>query len=67
MPSLKIGAEQWGNIEKPFGDARATRAWVGPAVSWAPSTKLWITSTAGFGLTDAADAFLVRFLIGVGL
>lgn len=67
MPALKVGGELWGHFEKPFGDERITAAWAGPAVSWAPSTKLWITSTAGFGLTDAADAFLVRFLIGVGL
>lgn len=67
MPALKLGAEMWGHVEAPFKDSRTTLAWVGPAVSWAPSPKLWITSTAGFGLTDSADAFLVRFLIGVGL
>lgn len=67
MPALKVGAEAWAHIERPFDDTRELLAWVGPAVSWAPSTKLWITTTAGFGITDAADAFLVRFLIGVGL
>lgn len=63
VPQLKLGAENWGerNSEKNI------ESWVGPAVSWAPSTKFWATATAGFGLTEYSADLVVRFLLAVGL
>jgi len=63
-PRWKVGAETFG--AHPFAE-KVTEAWVGPAVSWAPSAKLWVASTAAFGLTDASDAFALRFVLGIGL
>ena len=67
VPQLKVGGETFGTIHEPFDDARFVQAWVGPAVSWAPSTRLYLTVTPAFGLTDESDKFLVRFLLGLGL
>ncbi len=64
-PAWKIGAETWGDFEAEHTDEIAASA--GPALSWAPSAALWVTATAGFGLTDHADAFSVRAIIGFGL
>ncbi len=64
-PAWKLGAETWGNFEAEHTDAIAASA--GPAVSWAPSQALWVAATAGWGLTDSADAFSVRAVIGLGL
>lgn len=66
MPQLKLGGETWGEAPK-VADKRQTFAWAGPAVSWAPSTRLWITGSAGFGLTDRSDDLVARFVISVGL
>jgi len=66
-PVLKLGGETWGAVIKPGSDDQAVEAWIGPSISWAPSPKLWVTGTAGFGLTDDSDEFLVRILIGLGL
>jgi len=64
-PRIKLGAESWGGFEAEAADQVA--ASVGPAVSWAPADSLWVSVTAGFGLTDTADDFSVRALIGLGL
>lgn len=64
-PSFNVGAETWGALVKVGRDDQFLEAWAGPTVSWAPATKLWVTSTAGFGFTDDSDRFLVRFLIGI--
>ena len=45
----------------------AHAAWAGPAVSWAPSTRLWVAGTAGFGLNDRSADLVARFVISVGL
>ncbi|MBP6632931.1 MAG: hypothetical protein KBG28_18030 [Kofleriaceae bacterium] len=65
-PKVKVGAEVWGKLEHPFDDAELVTS-AGPAVSWAPSTKLWVTGTAGVGLTEAADDLVVRFILALGL
>lgn len=64
-PAWKVGAETWGDFEAEHTDEIAASA--GPALSWAPSSRLWVSTTAGWGLTDHADAFSVRVLIGLGL
>ncbi len=64
-PRWKVGAESYGGFELEAPDEVAASA--GPAVSWAPSPSLWVTTTAGFGLTDQADAFSVRAILGLGL
>lgn len=66
IPQLKIGGETWGEAPK-VGDKREPFAWAGPAVSWAPSTRLWITGSAGFGLNDRSDDLVARFVMSVGL
>jgi hypothetical protein len=65
-PRWKIGAESWGQLEAFEGEA-GYQAWAGPALSWAPSPKVWITSTAGFGLTKNGDDFNFRLLLGLSL
>lgn len=62
-PTLKLGAETWGGFEAEEIDEAAASA--GPALSWAPSSSLWIATTVGFGLNDNADRFSVRGLIGM--
>ena len=64
-PAWKLGAETWGDFETEHTDEIAASA--GPAVSWAPTQALWVTTTAGWGLTDHADAFSVRAILGLGL
>lgn len=65
-PKLKIGAETFGAVTSPFSDA-VVEAFAGPSVSWAPSHKVWIATTAAFGLTTDTDAFLLGFIIGLGI
>ena len=64
-PAWKVGAESWGAFEAEEIDQAA--GWAGPAASWAPSAGLWVTATAGFGLTDTSDKFVVSGLIGLNL
>lgn len=64
-PAWKLGAETWGDFEAEHPDELA--ASVGPALSWAPSPNLWVSTTAGFGVTDEAAAFSVRAILGLGL
>lgn len=66
VPQLKVGAETWGQRE-PDGDKKVVYAWAGPAASWAPSTRFWVTGTCGLGLTDRSDDLVVRLLLSVGL
>jgi len=65
-PTWKLGAESWGGFEPGEVD-ESLSAYAGPAVSWAPSTSLWVTTTAGFGLNDNSDKFSLRALIGLAL
>ncbi len=62
-PEIKLGAETWAGFEIEHPDELA--ASVGPAMSWAPSSGLWITTTAGFGVTEYADDVSVRAIIGL--
>lgn len=64
-PTWKVGAESWGGFE--VEEPEELSAWAGPAASWAPSEKLWITATAGFGLTDESDRFVASGLLGFNL
>jgi len=71
LPEIKLGAEVWGELEEEITDTgeeeRELEATAGPAVSWAPATSLWVTSTVGFGLTEGADDLSVRVLLGMHL
>jgi hypothetical protein len=66
-PQWKLGAETWGAVEDAFKDGSTTEAWAGPALSWAPADKFWITATAGMGLTEHSDDAVVRFIAALGL
>jgi hypothetical protein len=68
-PRFKIGAETWG-----LHDSGGSRWAVGPALSFAPSPKLWLVANVGFGLADkvASDdfsgaAFSGRIVMGLSL
>src|SRR5438132_1615254 len=58
----RLGGETWGHR----GEG-TTIAAAGPAISVAPSSNLWLTITAGFGITDAAAAFVRRALLEIAL
>ena len=61
-PKVRFGAETWGMHED-----GATQASAGPAIGLAPSSKLWLAVTAGFGITDAAPAFSGQLVMGLSL
>ncbi|MBL0214474.1 MAG: hypothetical protein IPQ07_11360 [Myxococcales bacterium] len=61
-PKFKLGAETWGQLEE-----SELYLSVGPAMSFAPSSNFWLTLTTGFGLTDEAEAFSARAIIGIEL
>jgi hypothetical protein len=63
VPAFHIGAETFG--ERNEDDT--VHAWIGPALSWAPSPKLWVTASAGFGLTSTSDDLLVRLVFGISI
>jgi len=65
MPEWKVGVESWGGFEVEHTDE--VSAAVGPSVSWAPASTLWIATTAGFGVTEFTDDFSVRAIIGMDL
>lgn len=49
--SLKVGAETWGGFEVETPDEAAVSA--GPALSWAPSPSMWITTMWASASTTA--------------
>ncbi len=59
---VRIGAETWGQLEESELYLSA-----GPALSLSPSSNFWVTMTAGFGLTDEAEAFSARAIVGIEL
>lgn len=59
---LKLGAETWGTFEESELEWSA-----GPALSAQPAGSLWLALTAGFGISDSADAFSARAIIGIAL
>jgi len=63
VPAFHIGAETFGERNE---DA-TIHAWAGPAVSWAPSPKLWVTAFVGFGLTNNSEDFLGRLVLGISM
>lgn len=64
-PTWRVGAETYGGFE--FEEPGDVAASLGPSVSWGASHDAWITATAGFGLTDHANAFDARVIIGLEL
>ncbi|MBA3458573.1 MAG: hypothetical protein H0T46_01320 [Deltaproteobacteria bacterium] len=62
-PKVRIGAETWGARVVEGGlDVSA-----GPAVNLSPASNFWLTITGGFGITDEADAFAARAIVGIEL
>ena len=59
-------AQTWADFELTELD-ETFATWAGPAVSWAPTAALWVTTTAGFGLNDRADKLSVRAIFGLSL
>jgi len=64
-PTWTVGAESWGDVDVEHTDRYQT--WAGPALSWAPSSRLWVTATGGFGLNDRSDRFTLRGVVGLAL
>lgn len=60
----KLGAETWGWV---VDELDVVEASAGPAVSWQPTSRLWVTVTAGFGLDDDTDRLDVRGIVGLAL
>lgn len=60
VPKLRVGAETWGGRSKSL-----TRTEVGPTLAIAPSPRLWLAVTAGFGVNDASDAFSGQLIVGL--
>lgn len=61
-PKVRLGAETWGQEAN-----EALAISVGPAIGVTLSPKTWIAVTAGAGVTESADAFNARAIIGLGL
>lgn len=66
IPALKLGAETFGSV-KSLGDQNDVFWWIGPSAGWAPSPKLWAAATAAVGLTDAAENFRMRIILGINI
>jgi hypothetical protein len=60
VPELHVGVENWGSRSDGL-----TRAEVGPTIAIAPSPRLWLAVTAGFGVNDASDAFSGQLIVGL--
>lgn len=69
-PPIKVGAEVYGELEEEVSatgdESHELVAMAGPAVSWAPSPKLWLASTVAFGVTEAAADLEVRAILSLG-
>lgn len=61
-PKLRLGGELFG-----FAEEGEVGLAIGPAISLALSSNFWIAATGAFGLTDEADAFRARAIIGIEL
>ena len=59
-PKLNAGVETFGAFD-------SSQASVGPALALAPSSKLWLTLTAAFGLTDETPELAARAILGIEL
>jgi hypothetical protein len=60
VAKLHVGVETWGSHSDGL-----TRTEVGPAIGVAPSSRLWLAVTAGFGVNDASDAFSGQLIVGL--
>jgi hypothetical protein len=65
VPELKLGAESFGTKRVKGGDT--SLAWLGPAISWAPTKRAWLTLGISFGLTQAAIDLRTDAVIGMTL
>ena len=65
VSELKAGLEAFGSSR--LNGASRTLAWIGPSVSWAPTSRAWIAANAGFGLTDASIDLRQQVIIGLVL
>ena len=61
-PELKLGVEAWGYIDD---DLRPLS--VGPVANWFPTSNFWLTFGASFGLTDDAENYVFRAILGLEL
>lgn len=69
-PAVKLGAETFGKSESEDDGGLETKVWAGPAISFAAGTDgvlrgIWATVAAGAGLTDEADPFYGRLIVGL--
>jgi hypothetical protein len=69
-PAWLVGAELFGKAEKDEMGGIMNRSWAGPAISWAGSghgalAGVWVTLAGGAGLTDGADAYYARAIVGL--
>jgi hypothetical protein len=64
-PAFTAGGEIFGELE-PGEDERELVLAAGPALSWAPASSLWVSSTLAFGIEHAAELEL-RILLGLHL
>jgi hypothetical protein len=65
QPQFRGGFEAWGRAtDESFDDVSA---WFGPAVSFAPTVKLWLNTTFGVSLVDGFDDVVFRMIAGVAL
>ncbi len=67
-PAWKLGVEAWGALET-FVETDEYAVFAGPALSWAPSPKLWISVTPAFKVLGADDEpeFNFRMILGLDL
>jgi hypothetical protein len=62
-PTWRGGAETWGRLALDQPDR--AEAWAGPVLSWGPTPRLWMTVTAGLGVTTQTERLNVRALVGL--
>lgn len=65
-PKLMVGFENFGKVTD-FGGSNAVKTAIGPTISLAPSSSVWLSATAAFALNDRSDHFNFRFILGIGL
>ncbi len=66
-PTLDVAVETVGEIANVTKDSRATHAWVGPAVSWAPRPRVWFTAGVLVDVDGDGQELLARGMLGVTL
>lgn len=66
-PTLDVAVETVGEIADVARTSRATHAWVGPAVSWAPRPRVWFTAGLLLDVDGDGQDVLARGMLGVAL